>query len=87
MNKRLLEVRIIIVVILIINNMNVDLAIHQNQSCFEIDPPRRVNLLLVDINEKIMMVDDKDHLETMVNHQAHNDLSEELENLDTNKLI
>jgi hypothetical protein len=91
MNKGLLEVKIIIVAILIINNMNVDLprqadlVIRQNQPYFEID--QLANQLLVDINEKIMMVDDQDQLEMLANHHIQNEeLSDEWENLDTHNI-
>jgi len=51
MNKELLEVKTIIVVIPIINNMNADLVLLQNQPYFEIDLLRQAGHQLVDIND------------------------------------
>jgi len=83
MNKKRLGVKIIIVVIPIINNMNADLVIHQNLLYFEIDRLRvdinenrhmvgqRLDHQLVDINEENLMVEQREVIQNLHHHKDH----------------
>ena len=91
MNKRRLEHKITIVVILIINNMSVDHEelLIQGLLHMQVNPPERradqiVGHLLVDTNENIMMVDDKEVV-IQVHHVHKEALSDEWKKLDINK--